>query len=136
MSGQKRWHFAKERRSRQKEILAAIVASGKVRVRVYFGKGDEVAIRDAIFRTLGPDLVGAGVERLIIESRAQRDVHDRRALFDVLSKDSPLHFDHLRPAENAALWIADAVAWSYSAGGAWREKLRPIVDHAADLGGF
>lgn len=136
MKGQKRWHFTKERHSRQKEILAAIVASEIVRVRVYFGKGDEVALRNVIFQTMGPDLVGAGVDRLIIESRAQRDANDRRALFEVLSKDSTLRFDHLRPAEDAALWIADAVAWSYGAGGQWRETLRPILDRTADLGVF
>jgi hypothetical protein len=135
LKGQTRWHFTKEHPSRQKEILSAILRSGIVRVRVYCGKGAEVPLRDAIFRRMGADLAKAGIERLVIESRAQRDVHDRRALYEVL-QNSRLAFQHLRPNEDPALWIADAVASTYSAGGRWRELLKPIVDSTTDLGGF
>lgn len=135
LKGQTRWHFTNERQSRQKEIVGAIVDSGMIRARLYYGKGDETALRSAIFKQMGLDLVSAGVDRLVIESREQRDSFDRRALYDPLS-GSGLLYEHLRPSEDAALWVADAVAWCFSKGGRWRERLEPIIEHVADLGRF
>ncbi len=39
-----------------------------------------------------------------------------------------MNYEHYAAPQDPALWIADAIAWSYSAGGTWRTRLRPILD--------
>ena len=119
----------------RKTILDAIVRSQSVRVHVYYGKGREVPLRAAIFAKLGVDLMAAGVRRLVIESRASRDQLDRRVLFGVVDAER-LHYEHRMPKEDSGLWIADAVSWSYSAGGRWRDQMASIVEVERNLGTF
>jgi hypothetical protein len=136
LRGQRRWHFTKESDARRSAILSSLIDSDLVRARVYFGKGNDALIRAEALRAMTKDLLGLKVDRLIIESRAARDDHDRRVLFAALRSagGADLVYEHMTPAADPALWFADAVAWSYSAGGRWQSKLATITDHVQDLG--
>lgn len=126
---QRRWHFAEERNSRRRQILDGIVESGLVRAHVAYGKGKDVVVRPQCIEDLGRSLLAAGTERLIIESREGRDGQDRSVLAEVLrGSRRPFLYEHAPPSQYERLWLADAVAWSFSAGGTWRETVVPIVD--------
>ncbi len=135
LPGQRRWHFTEESDRRRRAILTAIAGSGLVRVVVAHGSGPDPAVRAQCLRQLTPALVQTGVTRVVIESRAGRDHQDRQVLARALREvDRPFAYDHLTPAADAALWLADAVAWSVSKGGPWREVLSPVIDVDRDVG--
>lgn len=134
--GQRTVHFVNERPARRGQFLTAITSSGLVRARIAYGKGDATAVRDAAIRALAQDLASANTRRLIIESRQGRDHLDRKAIAETLQglNQSDLVYEHLAAPSDPGLWVADAVAWSYSAGGRWRERLEPIVDFEYNVG--
>ena len=45
-----------------------------------------------------------------------------------------MEYDHMKPAEEPLLWIADAVAWAYGAAGDWRRRADPMIDDVTKLG--
>lgn len=133
--GQRTVHFSKERNSRRTEIVNGFVGSGLVRGRVYFGKGDETAVRDQAMRQLASDLAGLRTDRLVIESRAGRDLRDRQVLSDSRRATGyTMAYEHCPAWADAGLWIADAFAWCYSAGGWWRGHLSSVLDCEHNVG--
>jgi hypothetical protein len=133
--GQKTVHFTKERDSRRSEIISSYVGSGLVRGRLYFGKGNEAAVRDLAMRRMGRDLAELATDRVIIESRAGRDHRDRQALSETLrGMGHRFSYEHCGAGSDPGLWIADAFAWCYSAGGQWRGRISPVLDCENDLG--
>lgn len=44
-----------------------------------------------------------------------------------------LTYAHLGPNEEPLLWIADAVAWAYGAGGNWRQRTRELVEQVKEV---
>lgn len=38
-----------------------------------------------------------------------------------------LHYSHVVPHNEPALWWPDAIAWAFGAGGAWTERATPVV---------
>ncbi len=134
LPGQRRWHFTGERASRRRQILSGIVQSGQVIAMVAYGKGDSEPVRAACLERLAAALVEHRTHRVVIESRANRDAHDRTTLAHVLAGVTrPFEYVHHLPRDEPGLWLADAVAWSYSAGGSWRQDVSPIVRADFDL---
>jgi hypothetical protein len=129
LPGQRRWHFVSERDSRRRQILDAVVRSGQVSALAFFGTGRETDIRTESFRRMVAPLLERGVRRLVIESRQGRDQRDRRVLVEELHRlDRPaLRYVHLPPHGDPLLWVADALAWSHSAGGVWRDRIATIT---------
>jgi hypothetical protein len=134
LPGQRRWHFTKEKDSRRAQIIGALTRSGLVTAWVGLGKGDEVSVRALCMQRLGFELVGWSAERLVIESREGRDEQDRRALFRVLREHPAVHYEHQTPNTEPGLWIADAIAWCYGAGGLWRKRVTPMITGVHDVG--
>ncbi len=133
--GQRTVHFSKERNSRRTEIVNGYVRSGLVRGRVYYGKGDDAAVRDRAMGQLAWDLAGLRTDRLVIESRAGRDLRDRQVLSsNRRATGSTMAYEHCAAPADAGLWIADAFAWCYSAGGRWRGYLAAVLDCEHDVG--
>ena len=129
LPGQRRWHFVTERDSRRRQILDAVVGSGQVSALAFYGKGRDTDIRAESFRRMVAPLLDRGVQRLTIESRQGRDQRDRQVLVEELHRlERPaLRYLHLPPTGDPLLWVADALAWSHSAGGAWRTRIAPIT---------
>lgn len=86
---------------------------------------------------------------MVLESRGlARDALDRRTIAAALrlatgpdigvsdrtNRRHVLAYVHLAAHQEPALWIPDAVAWCYGAGGEWRRRVSTLVDSVADLG--
>jgi len=128
LPGQRRWHFVHERDSRRRQILDAVLASGQVTALIYYGKGRDTEIRVESFRRVVDPLIDRNVVRLIIESREGRDDLDRQVLVGQLrGRAAAFLYDHMPPHGDPLLWIADALAWCSSAGGAWPERIDAIT---------
>lgn len=129
LPGQRRWHFVSERDSRRRQILDALVGSGQVSALAFFGKGRDTDIRAESLRRMVAPLLERGVQRLTIESRQGRDQRDRQVLIEEFRRlNRPaFRYVHLPPHGDPLLWVADALAWSHSAGGTWRDRIAMIT---------
>ena len=135
LARQRRWHFTEESNARRQRILDSIVNSGLVTAMVASGRGREVQVRERCLTALGQPLIDRQTSRVILESREGRDGVDRQTLARVLgTQPGAFTYAHRRPAEDSGLWLADAIAWSYSAGGHWRRRLDPILGFSRETG--
>ncbi len=99
------------------------------------GARDTVA-RPALLRRLVDDLVDSQAMRLTLERDASVEQADRRVIFDQLTVRGArraLKYEHRDRREQPMLWLADAAAWCYQAGGRWTEKIRPIVKNVIEI---
>jgi hypothetical protein len=136
--GERKLHFKSERDAVKKDVAAALV-SAQVRTRVYLGRGQSDAVREQCLRAAVSDLASMGLRRLVLDRRwPDGNVSDRRiilaALLGARMRPDAITYEHLRSHEEPALWIADAVAWCYGAGGEWRRRVEPIVESVTDVG--
>jgi len=135
--GERRVHFTHERDTIQKDIAARLVAAA-LRTRIYQGQGRSEAVRDQCLRAAVSDIAPEGVLRLVLESRDHKgNLSDRRTIQSALTScgTSPdLAYEHMFAHEEPALWVPDAIAWCYGAGGEWRRRIEPIVEKTVNLG--
>jgi hypothetical protein len=132
LAGQRRLHFAHESKRRRRAILAA-VTDLQAEARIYLSADRPDRARERCLSALIDDLVAAGADRLVLESRSAADVIDRRAIARRLAgRPGTMTYEHLRGHEEPVLWLADAVAWAYGAGGAWRSRVSVARVRALD----
>jgi hypothetical protein len=126
--GQRRVHFAKESDQRRRLIVSCLTGLD-LRVRVYESDGPDVAARAVCLARLVDDLVALGVERLVLETLDSQQVADRRTIYERLRETGGgMAYEHRRSFEEPLLWVADAAAWCYGAGGDWRRRIKPMLD--------
>ncbi|MBM7770746.1 hypothetical protein JOD54_000950 [Actinokineospora baliensis] len=134
--GQRELHFKKEDKTRRKEIVSRLVGSGAA-VQIYVAscvRGEEVARRRCLVQ-LVEDLVDFGVGRLVLDSREVRDDADIQLFQRTLGahRHHDLVYEHQDSCWEPLLWVADAVAWCYGAGGDWQRRVTPLVGKVIDL---
>jgi hypothetical protein len=130
-----RLHFHEELNSRRRSALEAFTTmpmSVQVVVCHRRHRVTEFQARDACLSAIVLSLQAQMVPRLTIESR-QDDRDDRRTIARSRLSTPPLVFEHRRSVREPLLWIADAIAWAYGAGGSWLPLVRPLVDEVTDL---
>ena len=74
----------------------------------------------------------------MLDSRADRDIHDVHTIRDTLGKrpsESNLTYEHLSGGQEQLLWVADAVAWCFGAGGDWHRRVAPLIARKVDVAG-
>jgi len=129
LRGQRNMHMREESASRKRLIVSTLCDLG-VRTRISISQGPQREARANAMSKLASDVALDQINRLVIESRPGRDVEDRNVLFALTRKQNlgQLSYEHQRPWEEPLLWIPDAVAWAYGAGGDWRRRVAPIID--------
>ncbi|CAM3450824.1 hypothetical protein KIPE111705_09375 [Kibdelosporangium persicum] len=134
LPGERRLHFKMEKDSRRRFIISRLVAAG-FHVRVYFGKGPSEAVRGVLLEQVVADAIDLGVRRLILDSRDPGgNARDRSRLARTPVREHDLMYEHLPSSSEPGTWIADAVAWCHGAGGDWRRRVDPLVEHVFDAG--
>lgn len=128
--GQRRIHFKAERDSSRRLILSKLEAH-EIRVHVYIAEGmSDKEARPLLLNTLVKDLVESGASRLMIERDQSLIEADRRTIRQALVSHGYVHelvYQHTAPVDHAMLWVSDAVAWCYQAGGDWIRRAEPLV---------
>lgn len=132
--GQRRVHFNDESDRRRRELLARIGGLG-LRGRIWHCReGHDAAARQVCLSAVAPKMIDLGVSRLVLESCQHQDARDRRTLAGAVRKaGGELNYEHFRPAEDPLLWVSDALAWCYGAGGEWRRRVGVLLDEVTDL---
>jgi hypothetical protein len=131
MPGQRELHFKKETPQRRKLVLSQMADAG-LRCWIYTAdcSNDLEAARQSCLAMLSASLVEVDACRLVLDSRDDRDRLDVATIRRVLGKaarESGLSYEHLCSHQEELLWIADAVAWAYGAGGDWARRVDSIV---------
>lgn len=137
LPGQSALHFKNERDGRRRQLLGAICGL-PVEAFVYVSAvKSQVEARRACLEALVADLAGEGAQRLVLELSDGDLAADRRTLFDAVRKHfeagDGLRYAHLRASAEPLLWVPDAVAWAWSHGGGWRERVSLLVAGARDV---
>ncbi|GGM81884.1 hypothetical protein GCM10012275_60600 [Longimycelium tulufanense] len=134
LPGERRVHFKSERDSRRRLILARLVEAG-VRTRLYAAGGAGEPVRAVLLRHLVTDAIALGAQRLVIDARDPAgNARDRSVIAKTKARAAGLVYEHMPASGEPLTWIADAVAWSYGAGGDWRRRVEPLVETVTDLG--
>lgn len=100
-------------------------------------RGEERARRECLSQLVA-DLLDLGARRLVLDSREVRDEHDQLTIRPAQgshARDTGLVYEHLVSTQEMLLWIADAVAWCYGAGGDWLRWVWPILAKVVDISG-
>jgi hypothetical protein len=136
MPGQREIHFHNEKPPRRRTIADTIIRL-PVEVQIYHcqcGRHDESARQACLFRLVG-NLIDRKAQRLVIDSRQDRDVIDQRTLYRAMGKgphETGLVHQHMSSTCDELLWLADIAAWCYGNGGDWRARVMPIVSTVCD----
>ena len=128
---QRRIHFTSESDARRKVILATLQGAG-AQVAIYDATAyaNVKSARDAALTRLVDDAAKSGAQMLVIERDDPLEASDRviiRTRADLAGCRDTLRYAHKRAHEECLLAIPDAVAWSWSKGGHWRERVCGIV---------
>lgn len=134
LPGQRRLHLVKESDARRKQILDTITELKPV-VTIYDASAcPRRQQREACLRMLVADLATTRAERVVLElDEAVLDL-DRTVLYRQVRElgATELRYEHLRTYEEPLLAIPDAIAWCWSNGRAWRQRVRELV-HAVRI---
>jgi hypothetical protein len=125
LPGQERLHFNHETDARRKQILD-VIAEFHLMVDIYRADRDNLANRTHCLQAIVRDVVGTA-ERLVVEREESTYRHDRRTLHEAVFRHEcyDLSWALLVPKLDPLLWVADAVAWTWSRGGQWRRRVAP-----------
>lgn len=129
LKNQRRIHFKHEHDRRKKQIVAEI-ARLPITIRLYHASLDrgELEARRSCLTRLAVDLRSLDATLLVVERDDSLVEHDRRWLFESIRRaGDEMDYLHLRAHEESLLWIADALAWCWPAGGMWRDRVRTLV---------
>lgn len=132
---QRRLHFVDESNQRRRKCLA-VMSELPVEARMYTSQQNEAVARELLLGHLLSDLVPLKCQRLIIESReANQNARERRQIAAAIREEAApqMTYDHMRPHEEPLLWVSDAVAWAYGAGGEWRPQVEALVTHILEV---
>jgi hypothetical protein len=137
LPGQRELHFKREKEPRQRRLVAAM-SRLQVDVHIYLltCERKEEFVRQACVSRLARDLLERGAHRLVLDSRDQLDTKDEATIRAVVAHH-PHHtrfvYEHVDSTSEPLVWIADAAAWCFGAGGHWRRQIEPVVAAVVDL---
>lgn len=130
LPGQSRFHFKKERDSRRRALLSQF-ARLELRVVVYVARDVHAKVgRDRCIDSVIDDMIAATAERIYFEQDVSLVTVDRRRIRERIALHGAagtISYDHVAPHQYPLLWVSDAVAWCYQAGGDWVRRVSPLV---------
>ena len=135
LRGARELHFKKEKEPRRRMLIdrmAAMTVSSRLYIAECSPKTAESARQRGLDR-LAQDLLALQAHRLVLDTRDHRDGQDRRTLQQALGyrpSKTELTYEHVDSTAEPLLWISDAVAWCYGAGGDWRKRASPLITSA------
>lgn len=94
----------------------------------------EFEARDRCLTAVVRRLQADAVPSLTIESR-QDDRDDRRTIARVRRSEPVLVFNHVVGRREPLLWVVDAIAWAFGAGGKWAPYASGLVRHTVEPSG-
>ncbi|WIX79689.1 hypothetical protein QRX50_02470 [Amycolatopsis carbonis] len=132
LRGARELHFKKEKDPRRRQLIDQM-AKLSISARIYTAscapKTEEAARQRCLIQAV-EDLLEMGAHRLVLDSRSHRDTHDRGTLQHALGErpsKTALTYEHLDSNLEPLLWVSDAVAWCFGAGGTWAQRASGLI---------
>jgi hypothetical protein len=138
LPGQHELHFHNEKEPRRR-ALADQIARLSVAVTMYrtaTSPRTEERDRQRCLERAVQDLRDLGAHRLVMDTRKERDSHDKATIRKVLGhhdRSDQFTYHHVASECAPLVWIADITAWCFGAGGYWRRRITPVVEKVIDL---
>lgn len=138
LRGQRELHFKTEKPPRRR-LLADRISRLPLATYIYeTGRTPKTEEQDRqrCLEQATHDLVELRARRAVLDSRDHRDSHDTATIYRALGRrpsETEVTYEHLNSASVPLLWIPDAVAWCYGAGGHWRRRVMPIVSKVIEV---
>ncbi|MEU5259115.1 hypothetical protein [Amycolatopsis sp. NPDC021455] len=132
LRGARELHFKKEKEPRRRMLIDRMAAL-PVTSRLYLGSCSpktEESARQRCLALLTEDLLTLRAHRLVLDTRDHRDSHDRHTLqraLGVRPSKTELIYEHVDSTAEPLLWVSDAVAWCFGAGGDWRRRAGRLI---------
>lgn len=129
LPGQRRLHMTKESDRRRRTITSTICALDVDATVLNAGRrGHELVARAACLDGLVA-VAPAGPTTIVLERDDSIIGFDHRELYRLVQAGDrhDLHYEHRRSADEPILAIADAIAWCWTRGSEWRDRVRPVV---------
>lgn len=137
MPGQGHIHFVNERDSRRKLILSEI-SKIEMRVRAYKAIGySQAAGRDACIELMLDDIRSTEATSIVFEKDESSEKSDRMLLHRGLlarGLSKNIEYRFMSKSAEPIIWIADAIAWSYSRGGDFKRRAQLLVEKEISVG--
>lgn len=130
LPGQRRLHFTSESDSRRRQILATLERLGVRAHVVHSEHKQQAAGRGECLRDLVALAAREGHDRLVLERDESIERGDKRVLYEAvhqLGVGDRISYAHETAHQEPLLWIADAIAWSYTRGGDWRRRVQSMI---------
>ena len=134
LPGQRELHFKNERPQQQRALadrIARLEVSVRIYTAIYSSKSEENARQMCLQRAV-EDLLIERAQRLVLDTRDTRNIHDIRTLQRTLGSHpskTELVYEHVDSVSEPLLWVSDAVAWCYGAGGDWKRRVMATIDN-------
>ena len=132
--GSRSVHFHKANNAQRAAVVDALVAHHVVAMIVTNRTHPKVPPREASIRALARQAINLDVQVIVLERDQTIERKDRRWLFEKLAK-STVRYEHRDRHEDALLWAADAIAWCWQHGGAWKQRVLPLIARRVDAFG-
>ena len=119
-------HLKNEKDHFRKAVLAAINALPISAIVVSTDLARRGA-RERGIKQIGRIAAERHPQRIVIERERTQEANDRKALRAGLAEKFDVGYQHIDRGADAALWIADSIAWAYQRGGVWRQAVEPLI---------
>jgi len=122
-------HFVRERDAVKDRFINIMQECGLIAIMYVSSAKKHAVAREACLHSMLEDISAQKVRQLTIESDASIDAADRRIIAKKLLelRYDDLRYEHRGKKEEPLLWASDAIAWCYNRGGAWRQKIEPLL---------
>jgi hypothetical protein len=137
LPGQRELHFNDQQDPRRR-VLSDAIARLPIDVRIYHRTCERYfePSRQECIKRLTNDLLVAGAHRLVLDTRAELDKKDEETIRKVFAPQpfgARFNYEHVDSTSESLLWVADAAAWCFGAGGVWRKRVDSIISAVIDL---
>lgn len=130
LPGQRRIHFTKESDHRKRQVLSKLVELGVTAHLFHCDSKSDAVGRETCLVSLVAYAAEHAHTRIVLERDESVDRADRRILFREVDRhglSEELAYRLETAHQEPLLWIADAIAWSYTRGGDWKRRIRPLI---------
>ncbi len=126
----RRIHFTKESPQHKRKILSRLTELG-VQAHVFHcdSKNDAIGRENCLIRLVAHAAEHAHT-RIVLERDESIDKTDRRILYREVNNrglGNSLSYELEQAQQEPLLWIADAIAWSYTKGGDWKRRAGALI---------
>lgn len=132
--GSRSIHFHKANNAQRAAVIDALTAHDAHAMIITNRTDPKKRPREASIRALARQAVKLEAALIVLERDQTVERDDRRWLFEELNKTA-VRYEHRDRHEDALLWAADAIAWCWQHGGAWKQRVTPLISEQIDAHG-